>query len=151
MYSQHCERVVYRRRYIQNTMRQRKQAKQTNTEIAPSKTINHGIISFLVSSMFIRYVRANRFYVSNKRKQKDREFRVIITCTEKERTSKGSLSPPKPPLNAPSNPSENPTTLLLVLELDGDSRRSRNRNQSRSDRRRHGLTRGSAFLRRRHG
>jgi hypothetical protein len=154
MYSQNCERVVYRRRYIQNTMRQRKASKKQTLKSHPARRINHGIIPLLISSVSIRYVQI----VSTLQKKKKKEGTIVNLIASSgaqkkkgRRKGKRNLSPTKPPLNAPSNPSENPTTLLLLLELDGDSRRSRNRNQSRSDRRRHGLTRGSAFLRRRHG
>ena len=151
MYSQHCERVVYRRRYVQNTMRQRKQAKQP-LKSHPARRINHGIVSLLISSVFIRYVQIVSTFQKKKRK---RETIVNLIVSSSARTKKGRrkgkrnlFSPTKSPLNAPSDSSEN-SALLLLLELDRKSSRSSNRDQSRGDWRRNGLTRDSAFLHRR--
>jgi len=111
--------------YVKVMIRHRKQASKPK-EIFKShparRKRNHGIISFL---MFINVhkVRTNRFLVAKqKRFENDRESRHHIHTRKDER--KGSLSPTKPPLHPSSDPSENSTTLLLLLELDGDSCRS---------------------------
>jgi hypothetical protein len=87
MYSQNCERVVYRRRYIQNTMRQRKASKKQTLKSHPARRINHGIIPLLISSVFIRYVQI----VSTFQKKRKKEGTIVnlIVSSSAQRKKKG--------------------------------------------------------------